>query len=151
MVNGDAILESLQAQMQASNKQFDEVNAEIEKTVKEYNDQIIKLQTEGNQKLEELSKRREQIRGEYTGLYNMYMKFKSPEEDKKVVEEATEIKSEPAKVVEMKSKTTKAKSAKKEDNALTAEEVAKLQNAMNKNNQPKEEDIPDYLKPEYNK
>lgn len=150
MVNGEAILESLQAQMQESNKQFDEVNAEIEKTVKEYNDQIIKLQTEGNQKLEELSKRREQIRGEYTGLYNMYMKFKSPEEGKKIAEEAT-VKDEQPKVVEMKPKAAKAKTTKKDDNALTPEEVAKLQNAMNKNNQPKEEDIPDYLKPEYNK
>lgn len=147
MVNGDAILESLQAQMQESNKQFDEVNAEIEKTVKEYNDQIIALQTEGNKKLEELSKRREQIRGEYTGLYNMYMKFKSPETDNK--KEVTE--SEAAKVVEMKPKAVKSKTTKKEDNALTAEEVAKLQSTIKKNNQPKEEDIPDYLKPEYNK
>lgn len=147
MVNGDAILESLQAQMQESNKQFDEVNAEIEKTVKEYNDQIIALQTEGNKKLEELSKRREQIRGEYTGLYNMYMKFKSPETDNK--KEATE--SEATKVVEMKPKAVKSKTTKKEDNALTAEEVAKLQSTIKKNNQPKEEDIPDYLKPEYNK
>lgn len=147
MVNGDAILESLQAQMQESNKQFDEVNAEIEKTVKEYNDQIIKLQTEGNQKLEELSKRREQIRGEYTGLYNMYMKFKSPETDNK--KETSD--SEAAKVVEMKPKAVKSKTTKKEDNALTAEEVAKLQSTIKKNNQPKEEDIPDYLKPEYNK
>lgn len=149
MVNGDVILESLQAQMQESNKQFDEVNAEIEKTVKEYNDQIIALQNEGNKKLEDLSKRREQIRGEYTGLYNMYMKFKTPEEDKK---EVTEAKQEPAKVVEMKPKATKSKpAAKKEDNALTAEEVAKLQSAMNKTKQPKAEDIPDYLKEEYNK
>lgn len=146
MVNGDAILESLQAQMQESNKEFDAINAEIEKTAEEYNEKILTLQKEGNAKLEELSKRREQIRGEYTGLYNMYMKFKAPKEDNK----KEEVKPE-AKVVEMKPKATKAKSTKKEDNALTAEEVAKLQQAMNKNNQPKEEDIPDYLKPEYNK
>lgn len=148
MVNGDAILESLQAQMQESNKLFDEVNAQIEATVKDYNDQIIKLQNEGNAKLEELSKRREQIRGEYTGLYNMYMKFKSPQEDNKT--NAPEVKEE--KVVEMKPKTTKAKpAAKKEDNALTAEEVAKLQSAMNKTTKPKVDDIPDYLKDEYKK
>lgn len=148
MVNGDAILESLQAQMQESNKLFDEVNAQIEATVKDYNDQIIKLQNEGNAKLEELSKRREQIRGEYTGLYNMYMKFKSPIEDNKT--EVSEVKEE--KVVEMKPKTTKTKAAaKKEDNALTAEEVAKLQSAMNKTTKTKVDDIPDYLKDEYKK
>ena len=147
MVNGEAILKELQDQMQISSKAFEELNKDIEATVQEYRDKLNELEQEGNAKIKQLYDRREQIRGEYTGLYNTFIKFSQLDETK--ANEDKQNKTTPVKEVKSKTKTTKKTEEPKDTSSLSPEEVEKLKAVTNK--QPKQEDIPDYLKEEYAK
>ena len=137
MVNAEDILKSMQEQMQEYSKQFDEINAQIEQ-----------MQTEYEKNIQAALSRREQIRGQYTSIYNTYMKFKEQPEN-------TEKQAEVVNITDaQKSKSKSSKSVKKEESnnkVLSEEELAKLQKAMNKSKNINEADIPDYLKDEYNK
>lgn len=75
MVNGDAILNSLKDKMEVSRKEFEKINIEIDETINKYNNAITKLETEGKETIEALRNRREQIRGEYTSIYNIYQQY----------------------------------------------------------------------------
>lgn len=137
MVNAEDILKSMQEQMQEYSKQFDEINAQIEQ-----------MQVEYEKNIQAALSRREQIRGQYTSIYNTYMKFKEQPEN-------TEKQAEVVNITDaQKSKSKSSKSVKKEESnnkVLSEEELAKLQKAMNKSKNINEADIPDYLKDEYNK
>ena len=137
MVNAEDILKSMQEQMQEYSKQFDEINAQIEQ-----------MQVEYEKNIQAALSRREQIRGQYTSIYNTYMKFKEQPE-------STEKQAEVVNITDaQKSKSKSSKSVKKEESnnkVLSEEELAKLQKAMNKSKDINEADIPDYLKDEYNK
>lgn len=137
MVNAEDILKSMQEQMQEYSKQFDEINAQIEQ-----------MQIEYEKNIQAALSRREQIRGQYTSIYNTYMKFKEQPEN-------TEKQAEVVNITDaQKSKSKSSKSVKKEESnnkVLSEEELAKLQKAMNKSKNINEADIPDYLKDEYNK
>ena len=137
MVNAEDILKSMQEQMQEYSKQFDEINAQIEQ-----------MQVEYEKNIQAALSRREQIRGQYTSIYNTYMKFKEQPEN-------TEKQAEVVNITDaQKSKSKNSKSVKKEESnskTLSEEELAKLQKAMNKSSVVNEADIPDYLKDEYNK
>lgn len=137
MVNAEDILKSMQEQMQEYSKQFDEINAQIEQ-----------MQVEYEKNIQAALSRREQIRGQYTSIYNTYMKFKEQPE-------GTEKQAEVVNMTDaQKSKSKNSKSVKKEESnnkVLSEEELAKLQKAMNKSKDINEADIPDYLKDEYNK
>lgn len=137
MVNAEDILKSMQEQMQEYSKQFDEINAQIEQ-----------MQVEYEKNIQAALSRREQIRGQYTSIYNTYMKFKEQPEN-------TEKQAEVVNIADaQKSKSKSSKSVKKEESnnkVLSEEELAKLQKAMNKSKDINEADIPDYLKDEYNK
>ena len=137
MVNAEDILKSMQEQMQEYSKQFDEINAQIEQ-----------MQVEYEKNIQAALSRREQIRGQYTSIYNTYMKFKEQPEN-------TEKQAEVVNIADaQKSKSKSSKSVKREESnnkVLSEEELAKLQKAMNKSKDINEADIPDYLKDEYNK
>ena len=137
MVNAEDILKSMQEQMQEYSKQFDEINAQIEQ-----------MQVEYEKNIQAALSRREQIRGQYTSIYNTYMKFKEQPEN-------TEKQAEVVNITDaQKSKSKSSKSVKKEESnnkVLSEEELAKLQKAINKPKDVNEADIPDYLKDEYNK
>ena len=137
MVNAEDILKSMQEQMQEYSKQFDEINAQIEQ-----------MQVEYEKNIQAALSRREQIRGQYTSIYNTYMKFKEQPEN-------TEKQAEVVNITDaQKGKSKNSKSVKKEESnnkVLSEEELAKLQKAMNKSKNINEADIPDYLKDEYNK
>ena len=137
MVNAEDILKSMQEQMQEYSKQFDEINAQIEQ-----------MQVEYEKNIQSALSRREQIRGQYTSIYNTYMKFKEQPEGVEKQAEVVNI------TDTQKSKSKNSKSIKKEESnskTLSEEELAKLQKAMNKSSVVNEADIPDYLKDEYNK
>ena len=137
MVNAEDILKSMQEQMQEYSKQFDEINAQIEQ-----------MQVEYEKNIQAALSRREQIRGQYTSIYNTYMKFKEQPESAEKQAEVVNI------TDAQKSKSKSSKSVKKEESnnkVLSEEELAKLQKAMNKSKDINEADIPDYLKDEYNK
>lgn len=137
MVNAEDILKSMQEQMQEYSKQFDEINAQIEQ-----------MQVEYEKNIQSALSRREQIRGQYTSIYNTYMKFKEQPESAEKQAEVVNI------TDAQKSKSKNSKSVKKEESnskTLSEEELAKLQKAMNKSSVVNEADIPDYLKDEYNK
>lgn len=137
MVNAEDILKSMQEQMQEYSKQFDEINAQIEQ-----------MQVEYEKNIQAALSRREQIRGQYTSIYNTYMKFKEQPESAEKQAEVVNI------ADTQKGKSKNSKSVKKEESnnkVLSEEELAKLQKAMNKPKDVNEADIPDYLKDEYNK
>lgn len=137
MVNAEDILKSMQEQMQEYSKQFDEINAQIEQ-----------MQVEYEKNIQAALSRREQIRGQYTSIYNTYMKFKEQPESAEKQAEVVNI------TDAQKGKSKNSKSIKKEESnnkVLSEEELAKLQKAMNKSKDINEADIPDYLKDEYNK
>lgn len=137
MVNAEDILKSMQEQMQEYSKQFDEINAQIEQ-----------MQVEYEKNIQAALSRREQIRGQYTSIYNTYMKFKEQPESAEKQAEVVNI------TDAQKGKSKNSKSVKKEESnnkVLSEEELAKLQKAINKPKDVNEADIPDYLKDEYNK
>ena len=137
MVNAEDILKSMQEQMQEYSKQFDEINAQIEQ-----------MQVEYEKNIQAALSRREQIRGQYTSIYNTYMKFKEQPESVEKQAEVVNI------TDAQKGKSKNSKSVKKEESnnkVLSEEELAKLQKAINKPKDVNEADIPDYLKDEYNK
>lgn len=134
------ILEAIQLQLQKYQTEFDQIEVEI---------------TQQTEALQNLRVKREQLRGAYTSLYNIYNGYTQTTQTSEVPEKK-EVKEE----VKEETLTKNLKENKKDDkndNTLTLEEVAKLQEKLNKpkksasTKQPKNEDIPDYLKSEYNK
>lgn len=162
--------EELKNRMQELQKQFEEVNQKIDDTVNAYNQKIIELQKEGQEIVRGLELQREQIRGAYTENYHKLQKISGDKKgEKPQIEES--------KIGEVAIADVSMQNPYDTDNVLTEEEINSLQNVINeeekednnkskKSNESKsnvgnkvqqeepqvnEEDIPDYLKEEYNK
>lgn len=131
------VIKSLEAKMADCQKRFNEVETNIANII----DQSKKLQNEYDQQ----SIIREQIRGEYTGYMNLLTEIKKVTGENQVVIPATEEK--PVKTENKENKDT-----------LTADEVTKLKEITKKTSEKKtpakkvekkkEDELPDYLKPE---
>lgn len=166
------ILESLKADMLEQEKLFNGIRDEIVKLANEYNaklkeyskqmtelnNTIVEVEAEGNRELKKLQEQQEYYRGAYTCLYNQYVKFGGNsgnvkvEEDNNVVidSEKPDKKSVDTAAKSTKKSTKKSISSKQPD--LSEEDLKKIQTiASSVDKKVKEEDIPDYLKAEYNK
>lgn len=127
------IIKSLEEKMAKCQKRFNEVETNIANII----EQSKQLQTQYDQQ----SVIREQIRGEYTSYLNLLNEIKAnsnQEQVKDIPEEEKPVKTE----------------SKENKDTLTADEVTKLKEITNKKKTPakkvekKEEELPDYLKPE---
>ena len=127
------IIKSLEEKMAKCQKRFNEVETNIANII----EQSKQLQTQYDQQ----SVIREQIRGEYTSYLNLLNEIKAnsnQEQVKDIPEEEKSVKTE----------------SKENKDTLTADEVTKLKEITNKKKTPakkvekKEEELPDYLKPE---
>lgn len=127
------IIKSLEEKMTNCQKRFNEVETNIANII----EQSKQLQTQYDQQ----SVIREQIRGEYTSYLNLLNEIK------------TSLNSEQIKDIPEEEKSGKTESKENKD-TLTADEVTKLKEITNKKKTPakkvekKEEELPDYLKPE---
>lgn len=127
------IIKSLEEKMAKCQKRFNEVETNIANII----EQSKQLQTQYDQQ----SVIREQIRGEYTSYLNLLNEIKAnsnQEQIKDIPEEEKPVKTE----------------SKENKDTLTADEVTKLKEITNKKKssakkvEKKEEELPDYLKPE---
>lgn len=127
------IIKSLEEKMAKCQKRFNEVETNIANII----EQSKQLQTQYDQQ----SVIREQIRGEYTSYLNLLNEIKAnsnQEQVKDILEEEKPVKTE----------------SKENKDTLTADEVTKLKEITNKKKssakkvEKKEEELPDYLKPE---
>lgn len=127
------IIKSLEEKMAKCQKRFNEVETNIANII----EQSKQLQTQYDQQ----SVIREQIRGEYTSYLNLLNEIKAnsnQEQVKDIPEEEKPVKTE----------------SKENKDTLTADEVTKLKEITNKKKtsakkvEKKEEELPDYLKPE---
>lgn len=129
--------EELKQQFDAISSQIQEIVTVTNKQLQEMGDQIKTVRDTAQKKVDELNIELEQIRGAYTEL--VYLLHPELRKRQQIEEPVTETVPEPA----------------KEDNSvqigsLTAEEVNKITDVV-KETQAKQEDVPDYLKEEYNK
>lgn len=89
---------------------------------------------------------KEQLRGEYTALYNLLTKLVAPKS------EETTAKEDSKSTVKSDKKNSKAKVEKSDNNNLTAEEIETIKALNDKKEKTiKQADIPDYLLDEYKK
>lgn len=135
--------EELKQQFDAISSQIQEIVTTTNKQLQEMGDQIKTVRDTAQKKVDELNIELEQIRGAYTELvYLLHPELRKGQQIKESVKEETvteSVKEEPV----------------KEDNSvqigsLTAEEVNKITDVV-KETQTEQEDIPGYLKEEYNK
>ena len=134
--------EELKQQFDAISSQIQEIVTTTNKQLQEMGDQIKTVRDTAQKKVDELNIELEQIRGAYTELvYLLHPELRKRQQiEEPVKETVTEsVKEEPV----------------KEDNSvqigsLTAEEVNKITDVV-KETQTEQEDVPDYLKEEYNK
>lgn len=130
--------EELKQQFDAISSQIQEIVTTTNKQLQEMGDQIKTVRDTAQKKVDELNIELEQIRGAYTELvYLLHPELRKGQQIKESVKEETVTESV------------------KEDNSvqigsLTAEEVNKITDVV-KETQAKQEDVPDYLKEEYNK
>lgn len=127
------IIKSLEEKMAKCQKRFNEVETNIANII----EQSKQLQTQYDQQ----SVIREQIRGEYTSYLNLLNEIRAnsnQEQVKDIPEEEKPVKTE----------------SNENKDTLTADEVTKLKEITNKKKtsakkvEKKEEELPDYLKPE---
>ena len=127
------IIKSLEEKMAKCQKRFNEVESNIANII----EQSKQLQTQYDQQ----SVIREQIRGEYTSYLNLLNEIKANSNQEQVKDTSKEEKS------------VKPESNENKD-TLTADEVTKLKEITSKKKtstkkiEKKEEELPDYLKPE---
>ena len=184
MADVNDILNSMLQDMKSYEEEYSKTQVEISNVAKMYSDKIdelqkqrIALRDEGNEKIDVLKARAEQLCGMHKSLYDQYKKFtgKDPYEDEKKPEIApaenkqsvnetpvTEKVDEPKEIQENKVETKPKKVAKKQEKptesneVLSPEEKAKLL-AISKEASTvpvKDEngnEIPDYLQSSYAK
>lgn len=156
MTNVDEILKSIQDEMGKYEAQYTAVCEDIKVAVKEYNEKIQALQEEGNTKVAQLEAKREQLRGMYTSLYNQYHKFVGDEKATDVEKSADEVtqtsNTQQEHKVDFSVPKKKSKSAMK--SVLSEEDKAKIAQIASSDNNDKDKngnEIPEYLRNEYNK
>lgn len=133
MESNEEVIKSLEVKMEDCKKRFNQVEENIANII----EQSKKLQTDYDQQ----NLIREQIRGEYTGYVNLLNEIKkvtTTPQPKVIPEEEKPVKTE----------------SKENKDTLTADEVTKLKEITSKKKttakkvEKKEEELPDYLKPE---
>lgn len=128
----------------ADEKVIKELENEMSKCTQEFNNNEVAIEN-AQKTINELVVRREQIRGEYTGLYNLYLKLTGKDKTNEV---ATIEKESP--VVESQStseQSTTNEVVKEASDSLSKDEITAVKAALNnKNNKANQSDIPDYLK-----
>lgn len=134
----------------ADEKIIKELENEMSKCTQEFNNNEVAIEN-AQKTINELVVRREQIRGEYTGLYNLYLKLTGKDKTNEV---ATIEKESP--VVESQStskqsqnteQSTTTEVVKEASDSLSKDEITAVKAALNnKNNKANQSDIPDYLK-----
>lgn len=134
----------------ADEKVIKELENEMSKCTQEFNNNEVAIEN-AQKTINELVVRREQIRGEYTGLYNLYLKLTGKDKTNEV---ATIEKESP--VVESQStseqsqnteQSTTTEVVKEASDSLSKDEITTVKAALNnKNNKANQSDIPDYLK-----
>lgn len=134
----------------ADEKVIKELENEMSKCTQEFNNNEVAIEN-AQKTINELVVRREQIRGEYTGLYNLYLKLTGKDKTNEV---ATTEKESP--VVESQSipvqsqnteQFTTTEVVKEASDSLSKDEITAVKATLNnKNNKANQSDIPDYLK-----
>ena len=133
MEGNNEVIKSLEAKMADCKQRFNQVEENISNII----EQSKKLQNDYDQQ----NLIREQIRGEYTGYVNLLNEIKKA------------IATPQVKDIPNEEKPVKTESKENKD-TLTADEVTKLKEITNKKKTPtkkvekKEEELPDFLKPE---
>lgn len=150
-------IENRMKELEAEFKQLEELS---KKTADEYNQKLNELQTEGQQKLNQIKERREQIRGEFTALsYVIHPELRPKEyENQPLLRQEQPPMGTPTEVNEVNgpapvdnvlemSEVAPKKEEAAQVTTLSPEELAKI-NKVTKPQPKKDEkdDIPDYLK-----
>lgn len=147
--------------------QFEQYTLQEQQIVTTYNTKIEELRAEGEKQLQTIQSAKEQVRGAYTEIMYILHPELLPKEDKSD-ENSVVVKSESVVDTVGTEETTEDENIEEKDSVqLSEEELQKIAQSMNtvstekttktnnikpnKNNKIKQEDIPDYLKEEYNK
>lgn len=128
----------------ADEKVIKELENEMSKCTQEFNNNEVAIEN-AQKTINELVVRREQIRGEYTGLYNLYLKLTGKDKTNEVV--TTEKESPVAESQNTEQSTTTEVVKESSEDSLSKDEITAVKAALNnKNNKANQLDIPDYLK-----
>lgn len=134
----------------ADEKVIKELENEMSKCTQEFNNNEVAIEN-AQKTINELVVRREQIRGEYTGLYNLYLKLTGKDKTNEVVttekeSPVAESQSTPVQSQNTEQSTT-TEVVKEASDSLSKDEITAVKAALNnKNNKANQSDIPDYLK-----
>ena len=144
----------LEEQLANYKNEFQLVNNELDRLITTTN----KVIEDAEKKQKELEMRREQIRGSYTAIYNILFQAEKAEAEQPVegenqVTKAETITTEPVAEQEVQMNNVVAEEVETTNlSDLTETEVNQIQQVVKQENKkPKDSDIPDYLKEEYNK
>ena len=134
----------------ADEKVIKELENEMSKCTQEFNNNEVAIEN-AQKTINELVVRREQIRGEYTGLYNLYLKLTGKDKTNEVAttekeSPVAESQSTPVQSQNTEQSTT-TEVVKEASDSLSKDEITAVKAALNnKNNKANQSDIPDYLK-----
>lgn len=134
----------------ADEKVIKELENEMSKCTQEFNNNEVAIEN-AQKTINELVVRREQIRGEYTGLYNLYLKLTGKDKTNEVAtieKESPVVESQPTSVQSQNTEqSTTTEVVKEASDSLSKDEITAVKAALNnKNNKTNQSDIPDYLK-----
>ena len=134
----------------ADEKVIKELENEMSKCTQEFNNNEVAIEN-AQKTINELVVRREQIRGEYTGLYNLYLKLTGKDKTNEVAtieKESPVVESQSTPVQSQNTEqSTTTEVVKEASDSLSKDEITAVKAALNnKNNKAIQSDIPDYLK-----
>ena len=134
----------------ADEKVIKELENEMSKCTQEFNNNEVAIEN-AQKTINELVVRREQIRGEYTGLYNLYLKLTGKDKTNEVAtieKESPVVESQSTPVQSQNTEqSTTTEVVKEASDSLSKDEITAVKAALNnKNNKANQSDIPDYLK-----
>lgn len=134
----------------ADEKVIKELENEMSKCTQEFNNNEVAIEN-AQKTINELVVRREQIRGEYTGLYNLYLKLTGKDKTNEVAtieKESPVVESQSTSVQSQNTEqSTTTEVVKEASDSLSKDEITVVKAALNnKNNKANQSDIPDYLK-----
>lgn len=134
----------------ADEKVIKELENEMSKCTQEFNNNEVAIEN-AQKTINELVVRREQIRGEYTGLYNLYLKLTGKDKTNEVAtieKESPVVESQSTSVQSQNTEqSTTTEVVKEASDSLSKDEITAVKAALNnKNNKANQSDIPDYLK-----
>lgn len=131
----------------ADEKVIKELENEMSKCTQEFNNNEVAIEN-AQKTINELVVRREQIRGEYTGLYNLYLKLTGKDKTNEVAtieKESPVVESQSTSVQSQNTEqSTTTEVVKEASDSLSKDEITAVKAALN--NKANQSDIPDYLK-----